>query len=472
LKPAGPGVALPASAIAGESSGLGRPAWWFIASLLAAQVGIEVLFGALPLLVQKMFGDFGAVAHLAVVSSFASIFGRQISPIVIERFGEKKAYVGSYLARLGLIAAMIGLLYSGSITLPIMIGLHSANLFIGGVTGTAYNSIPPLLVGQKSDKLERFWSISQTLTEIVAVATPILSGILISRLGFMPALLSIPFAILASMLMVWKKVRMPVRAGARSANVPSGAKPGWLAKLFRGAHVVWENPVLRTSFIAYSLVLMLNPFLYGMLGPGYALRVVGEANAELAASVGGWLTGFYSLGGMLGGAVMAMEGASLAKAREEGLLSEGQVEGALRKSLLRWVVLGTASMALLATMAVPMGTLGSLVPLPEFLAWAGGLTLPAIALIPFGVAQVVAMLKLQSFFQARVPRPEDMADAMGFFGSASLAIATAGLLGLKVLFESFSGLTPFLYFSAMLVPVAAVLLALNRTLARQTRRAP
>ena len=205
-----------------------------------------------------------------------------------------------------------------------------------------------------------------------------------------------------------------------------------------------------------------------MIGPAYALRLVGPENAELATSVAGWLTGLYSAGGLLGGLMMTRESHRIEKARESGAIDEAQEKEVLRRSLLKWMMFGTAGLAFLASMAFPLPTLAGLFALPSFLAWAGNITVPALALIPFGIAQVVATLKLQSFFQSRVPRKEDMPDAMGFLGSASLALTTLGLLGLKFLFKGLTGFTPFWVIAALLVPLAASYLLLRHRLAKHT----
>jgi hypothetical protein len=294
----------------------------------------------------------------------------------------------------------------------------------------------------------------------------------VSSFGFIPALAAFPIAALASALIVWKTLRLPPDSelkGASSAQAQPGGLgavfKGFLQKIGRGAKIVWQDPALRASFIAYSLVMMLNPFLYQMMAPGYALALVGAAHSELATAVSGWLTGLYSLGGLLGGLLMTMEGSKIAKGKASGQIDDAAEAQILRKSLLRWLLLGAAGLGLLATFALPLPTLGGLMALPAFLSWASNLTFPALALIPFGIAQVISTLKLQSFFQARVPK-EDMADAMGFLGSASLAITTVGIVGMKYLFKAAAGLTPFTYLSFMLVPLALSYLYLRWRLAK------
>ncbi|MEK7743614.1 MAG: MFS transporter, partial [Elusimicrobiota bacterium] len=429
-----------------KRSGLGKVAMSVMACLVVALVGVEALGSSMPTLVQKTFGDFTMVAQLAIFSSIAGIIGRQIGPIIVEKFGLKKTYIGSYALRLVSISMLAGLLATGHMTLPLMMAFYSLNGLLQGLSVTAMNSIPPALVGQNPAKLERFWSVEQTLLEIIGILGPILTGTVVASFGFLPALIAFPVTAAASIAIVAMTLKLPAAEGPPSPErgssplaqgadvkpvVPRSIFKDFFAKVGRGAKLIWNNPVLRTTFLAYSLFMMINPFLYSMIGPAYALRLVGPENAELATSVAGWLTGLYSAGGLLGGLMMTRESHRIEKARESGAIDEAQEKEVLRRSLLRWMTLGTAGLAFLASLAFPLPTLAGLFALPSFLAWAGNITVPALALIPFGIAQVVATLKLQSFFQSRVPRKEDMPDAMGFLGSASLALTTLGLLGLK-----------------------------------------
>ena len=475
----GSGDSAPAAPQDGEKggekkSGLGKVAMGFIASLLVAQVGVEALGSSMPTLVQKTFGDFTMVAQLAIFSSIAGIIGRQIGPIIVEKFGLKKTYIGSYALRLVSISMLAGLLATGHMTLPLMMAFYSLNGLLQGLSVTAMNSIPPALVGQNPAKLERFWSVEQTLLEIIGILGPILTGTVVASFGFLPALIAFPVTAAASIAIVAMTLRLPddsPKPAAAAAPKPAGPRSifkDFFAKVGRGAKLIWNNPVLRTTFLAYSLIMMINPFLYSMIGPAYALRLVGPENAELATSVAGWLTGLYSAGGLLGGLMMTRESHRIEKARESGAIDEAQEKEVLRRSLLKWMMFGTAGLAFLASLAFPLPTLAGLFALPSFLAWAGNITVPALALIPFGIAQVVATLKLQSFFQSRVPRKEDMPDAMGFLGSASLALTTIGLLGLKFLFKGLTGFTPFWVIAALLVPLAASYLLLRHKLAKHT----
>ncbi|MFH1723525.1 MAG: hypothetical protein ABII00_02770 [Elusimicrobiota bacterium] len=468
--------------------GLGKVAVMFIVSLVVAQIGVESLGAAMPALVQKTFGDFTAVAQLAIFSSIASIVGRQLGPIIVKSVGLKNSYLGASAVRLVSISLLAGLLATGNMTLPLMMVFFSINGLLSGVSMTAMESIPPALVGQDPAKLERFWTWQQTILEIVAIPAPIVTGLVVASFGFLPALVAFPLAMFGSLLIVLKTLRIPQhyeRLRKLELTKQQHGSKGFWARVAHGAKVVWTSPVLRTSFLAYTVYVMLNPFLYTMLGPAYGLRLVGPENAELATGVIGFLTGFYSAGGLLGGLTM-MWGQRRSAAKKQAMREAEEAKNgpisderwaemikpweaeALRKSMLRWMSFGTFGLAALVTLMFPLPMLGSVVALPAWLGWLGNLTLPAVALIPFGIAQVISVLKLRSFFQSRVPREQDMPDAMGFFGSASVAVSTAGLLALKFLFQGFEGFTPFAYVSAALVPLAVFYLYLRWQLNRRS----
>jgi len=461
--------------------GLGKVAMMFIASLVVAQIGVEALGAAMPTLVQKTFGDFTVVAQLAIFSSIASILGRQLGPVAVRRFGLKKTYLGASVIRLVSISLLAGLLATGTMTLPLMMVFYSINGLLGGVSLTAMESIPPALVGQDPGRLEKFWTWEQTILEIIGISGPIATGAVVASLGFMPALVAFPVTMAASLAIVFLTLKIPQKFEAlRKAELDRTTveSKGFWSKVVHGAKIVWGNKVLRYAFLGFSFYSMLNPFLYTMLGPAFGLRLVGAVNAELATGVIGWMTGAYSFGGLLGGFLMMGEQKRM-KSRKEAMRREYEEKNgpvsdeawdahiapweaeALRKSLLRWMLVGTAGLVGIASFAFPLPMLSAAVTLPSWLGWLGGLTVQAAALIPFGVAQVVCMLKLRSFFQARVPGQQEMPDAMGFFGSASLAISTAGLLGLKALFQNFTGFTPFSYLALGLIPLGLYYLYLR-----------
>jgi hypothetical protein len=464
--------------------GLGKSAVMFIAALAVAQIGVESLAVAMPALVQKTFGDFTVVAQLGIFASLASIIGGTVGPVVAARFGLKKTYLGAALTRMIAISTLCALLATGHMTLPLLMGFYSISYLLQGVAQTAETSIPPALVGQNPAPLERFWTWEDTILETIGAAAPIAAGAVVASLGFLPALIAFPLAFAAALSIIAMTLKIPRKVEAlRLADLQKNAAESkkmtlgseskeFFRKIGHGARIVWNNSILRTTFLGYTVYAMFNPLLYDMLAPAYGMRLVGTANPELSAGIYGTMTGLFSLGGLLGGLLLMLEQKKI-KALKAGKapISDEEETEILRKSMLRWMLWGTAGLAAIATMALPLPALGTLVALPALLSWAGSLTLPALALIPFGIAQSVSCLKLRSFFQSKVPE-KDMTDAMGFFGPAGLAICTIGLLALKYLFKDLAGFTPFICIALALIPMAAYYLYLTRKLGKVSAPQP
>lgn len=465
--------------------GLGKVAVLFIAAMVMAQIGVESLGAAMPDMMEKTFKDVSIVADIAILGSVFGILGRIVGPMVVKKFSLKTAYLGSSLIKLLSVSVMVGLLATAHMTIPVLGIFFAFHGFLSGISITAEKAIPPAVLGQDQEKLENFGAWKQTLLEVMGSLVPIAAGAVIGSLGFIPAIVAFPVTFALSLLMLWKWLKIPAKieemrklklAEAKGEGKPTGVggpfKEFW-RKISHGAKVVWKNPALKYSFLAYTAFMIINPFLYTIFAPQYGVRLLGGEHPGVAG-VYTLLTGLYSLGGLLGGLLMLREQKKIKKTPPAG-----GMEAHLRKSMLRWMWLGTLGLAAIATMALPLPTLGALIALPAFLSWAGSLTLPALALIPFGIFQVVANIKQENYFIAKAP-PEDVNDAIGFLGSASLAITTVGLVAMKFLFSgklpfglrpfaSFMGLTgftPFIVIAALMVPLAAYYIYLTRKLAK------
>ncbi|MBI4679419.1 MAG: hypothetical protein HY748_17730 [Elusimicrobia bacterium] len=477
-----PAVPLPGSAVeapkqdapkASSWLGLGKVAVFFILALIFGQIGIEALGAALPALIEKSFGDVTKMAEITIFASATNIIGRTIGTIAVRRFGLKKTYLGATALRVLSVSGLAALLATGTMTWPLMIAFYSLNGFLGGIAMTAEFSIPPAIYGSDQVKLEKFWTWQQTLLEIVGVTGPIATGAVVASMGFLPALVAFPISFVVALAIMFFTLKIPAKVAAMkladaqakasgNKDAPQGvggAFKEFFGKMARGARVVWNDPLLRAAFLAFTAFMILNPMLYTMMAPGFGMRLLGPANENLYTSVIGMLTGLYSLGGLLGGFMMMAEQKKIGRLP----ISDADERELLRRSMLRWMKWGTVGLAAIATMAFPVPMLGALVALPSWLAWLGALTLPAVALIPFGIAQVVSTVKLKSYFQSKT-RAEDMTDAMGFFGSASLAVSTAAILALKFLFKGFAGFTPFVVIAAAMIPLAVYYLYLTRRL--------
>jgi hypothetical protein len=459
--------------------GLGKVAVFFILALIFGQIGVEALGAAMPGLIEKSFGDVTKMAEITIFASATNIVGRTIGTIAVERFGLKKTYLGATLLRVLSVSGLAALLATGTMTWPLMIGFYSLNGFLGGIAMTAELSIPPALYGSDQVKIEKFWTWQQTLLEIVGVTGPIVTGAVVASMGFLPALVAFPISFAVALTIMFFTMKLPAKMAAMKAADAQGSGKAaapksvgtvfkeFFGKMARGAKVVWKDPLLKAAFLAFTAFMVLNPMLYTLMAPSYGMRLLGPAGEALYTSVIGMLTGLYSLGGLFGGFMMMAEQKRIGRMKEPTAgslpISDAQERELLRKSMIRWMRWGTVGLTAIATMAFPVPMLGSFVALPSWLSWLGALTLPAVALIPFGIAQVVSVTKLKSYFQSKTPQA-DMADAMGFFGSASLAVSTLAILGLKFLFKGLAGFTPFVVIALAMLPLAAYYVYATRKL--------
>lgn len=542
--------------------GIGKMASFFIGSLLVAQIGVEAMGPAMKKLSEDTFKDVGILADFAIFGAIAGIFGRAVGSVAVKKWGLKKTYIAPTILRMLSIGVMAGLLATGHMTIPLMIGINTLNGFLAGIAMTSEASIPPALVGQNPQKLERFWTLEQTLLEVVGVVAPIFIGAAVDSWGALPALIAFPITFGISLLIAGLTLKLPQKLDAlkkldeKDPTEKSGFGSifsGLFKRIGHGAKIVWRDPLLRTTFMAFAAFMMLNPFLYSILAPAFSDRLVaaGAGSADVSTGIYGLLTGLYSLGGLLGGFIMMAEQKLIKNAQERGQkkaaligategkmgkawsaikrlltlirqswpvdglitgfssiwkglkeisifktigalfnmdhiipdtggkpLTDAQANEVLRRSMLRWMKWGTFGLAAMATMALPIPALGMMFTLPSWLSWAGALTLPSIALIPFGIAQVITIVKLRSYFQAKAPA-QDMADAMGFMGAAATAVSTVGLISLRFLFTGkvpivhgtvfagFSGLagfTPFILFAAAMIPLGLYYMHITRKL--------
>jgi hypothetical protein len=210
-----------------------------------------------------------------------------------------------------------------------------------------------------------------------------------------------------------------------------------------GALEILRTPTLLFSVLAYSLVYVPISLVYWLMAPAYALHLAGPGHEALAAAYGGMMIGLYSLGGIV---------ASLWVMRQQ---RRERDDAAMRTSMLRWTVACALGLSLFAVMAIPAGAL-----------W-GTLTLPALALFFFGIPQVIAKLKLESFFQSHAPKGK-VDDATAVLESASSVAIALGLWVFGKLLAG-AGIVSLSHLALAVGPLIAGLLVLAWALARASK---
>jgi hypothetical protein len=397
-----------------------------------AQIGVEAQAAAMPTLLAKIFGNVSVSADLGILSSVTDIVGTMIAPAVINKVGLKKTFVAATLVRLAGGGVLAGLVAAGMLTVPVMMAVFGVTSLAWGISYTAERSMPAVLLNQDQSKMERFRGARQIMIEVVATLVPIGTGALVASVGFMPAMIAFPVALAASVAIVAWTLDVPEKLKTLSEAPRSAGVTSFFKSLGRGVAVVSKTPALAWSLLSFSFYWLMNPMLYWLVAPAFGIWVGGSE--EKGAFISGILTGVFSLGGLLGGLMITRF-----KPKD------------MRQSMLKWMDATTLSVLLFGLFAF------------------GSTPLAAFALLVFGTAQVMAKIKIESYFQASVPG-DAINDATAAMDAFSLVLTTAGLYALKLIFAGDApGQDAFIWLAALMVPLAATYFFLRRGLAKASK---
>ena len=241
-------------------------------------------------------------------------------------------------------------------------------------------------------------------------------------------------------------------------------------KIFRNMEE-GKNYVLGIPYLKYSLAagvafdMFNNIIIYRLISPGYGKMTGGVAGLS---AVQGNMVGMFSLGGLLLSVVfITMENIAKKRAAKNPLTPEAAA-AAERSSMLRWSMAAIPAIALLATMAFHIA-----LPLAP-LVFMGTNWMPAsilaAALIPFGFFQVAASIKVNSYFQEKLPQDAGKVQkALAFAGSVMTAMSIVTMLAMRPLFSAVDVFNPFPWLTAALIPIAVGIFFLWRKLAGATK---
>ncbi len=425
--------------------GFSRPLIFFLLALVVAQVGMEAQTAGLPPLIAQIFGNVSVAAQIGMVGSVAELAGTVASPIAAKKLGLKSAYLWSTGLRVATGGLIAGLLAANWITMTGLIALFAVDYVLYGVSYTLEKSIPAVMVDQDQAKLEKFKAARQTAIETVATIVPIATGAAVAAFGFLPALLAFPVAAAAAITLIALTLKLPAKlAGVNAVNLPgpqAGSTAAYFRHLGRGAVKIARTPALLFSLLAYAFVYAPTQIVYWLLAPAFALQMTPDA--AHATAYAGMITGLYSLGGIIAGLFVMRQ---QRKTRDNA---------AMRTSMLKWTAASAVAMVLFGSLAFPG------------LAW-GALTIPALALLLFGIPQVIARLKLESFFQSRAPRGA-VDDATAVLEGSVSVVITLGLWWFGKMLIGTHVVSLF-WLTAAIAPFAAILLLLTWALDRASKR--
>lgn len=507
LEPSTDGALTPKSAAAEPPApqqpepGKGKAKGWFglgatvaalIGGMLTMQLGLEAQGAAMAQLTEDAFGDFSILAQVAIFASIGSMVGQQLAKFFSDRFGLTKTFYAAHLFRAISLGTMVFLLGTGHMALPLMFVFYALNGMVTGIAATAQGTLQKFLLAEQGVSQTKFRTWWQFLAEVFGVLAPMVLGALVVSVGagwitaIYPATIVVALMLFLMLkvipLSTAKRIETLIEKAKTAAPAAEPAKPAdpaapkigaWqkvknaFKQIFNnmeeGKDFVFKNPVLKYSLAGAVIFDIMNVLIYRLITPGYGKLVAGSAGM---AAVQGNLVGMFSFGGLILAAVF------LILEKRDKKKNEGKTPDELiaseRSSMLRWTMLGIPALALLGVMAFNL-TLPFAPLMFLDINWVPS-TVLAAALIPFGFMQVAASIKLNSFFQERLPSDSGKVQkALAFSGSAMTALSIVLMLALKPLFSDIAAFSPFPYLAAALIPVGVALFFIQRKLANATK---
>ena len=501
--PPAPSSAPPGPKEGGKSKapwlGLGAAGAAIIAYALTMQVGLEAQGVAMPQLTENAFKDFTLLPLVSIFASIGSMIGQPMSKFFSERFGLAKTFYGGHALRAISWASIVVLCGTGAMSIPLMMAFYLFNGVVTGIAATAEGTLKKLILAEKGVSQQSYRTWWQLLAESLAVPAPIFFGALVHSLGVIGAPLVtavFPVTILLGLILAYllrvyplKDVKKASDQAARpqekaaspetaASPAPAPAKTGiWkavktaastiLKNMEEGKNFVMGVPYLKFSLAAAAAFDLFNIIIYRLIAPGYG-KMTGGATG--LSAVQGNIVGMFSLGGLLLSIVFITLESVAKKRAAKNPPTSAAAAAAERSSMLRWAMAGIPALILLAAMAVHV-----VLPLAPLL-FLGTNWMPssilAAALIPFGFFQVAASIKLNSYFQEKLPQDAGRVQkALAFSGSVMTALSIVTMLALRPLFSAVAVFNPFPWLAMALVPVAAGLFFLQRKLAAATKPA-
>ncbi len=470
--------------------GLGAIVAALIGGMLVMQLGLEAQGAAMAQLTEDSFGDFSILAQVAIFASIGSMIGQQLVQFFTGKFGLTRTFYGAHILRALSLGVMVFLLGTGHMALPLMFVFYALNGIVTGVAVTAEGTLRKFLLVQQGVSQQKFRTWWQLLAEIVAVPAPMVLGALVLSIGAGWITALYPATILMGLMLFFMLKVVPWGAAHRIENMvadagkaaataaaliaPDAPKIGaWrkiknafkkiFANMEEGKDFVFKNAVLKYSLAGAVIFDLMNVLIYRLITPGYGKLVAGSAGM---AAVQGNLVGMFSLGGLLLAATFLL--LERRDKKKNAGKSPDELAASERGSMLRWTMLGIPAFALLGVMAFNLVLPFAPVMFMD-VNWVPS-TVLAAALIPFGFMQVAASIKLNSYFQERLPADSGKVQkALAFSGSAMTALSIVLMLALKPLFGDIAAFNPFPYLAAALIPLGVAVFFIWRKLTNATK---
>jgi len=277
-----------------------------LSGVLLTQIVNSAVHLAQPLLIADLSGSLGSAAFFAAFGTGVHMLGTFLAGWPTDRWGARLVLSVSTFLRGVVLAGIPIAMAFGFATLPVVMGIYTAEALVRGYVDTAVHTVPLEMVGHRRDLLDRINSRYEVVFEVGAVAGPLmLSGLMVWADGIVAHIvIPIGFVLSAACYLLIPKTS---RLTDATSDKPHGGS--WEGLKFIVAHPylllvvvglmlfhLYELRKVLSAFFAKGL--LHHPADAGHVGAAFALG--GVAGSLLYAATRHRKTG---IGWVVGGAV-------------------------------------------------------------------------------------------------------------------------------------------------------------------------
>ena len=382
------------------------------------KIGMEALAISVPLIALTTFGSAVWMATMAVAWGASMTLSSLFAGGLLDRKPVQRVIAGAMAAQAVSVSAMILLFMVGAANPFLILPLHALSGAAMGIITSGRDTLPARLLGRDHRALSRYNSKTHIVYETTGTIAPLLTGLLIAKVGVVAGLFLHPPAYILAAI-IFSRLDLSAREGAAAPSPADPAPTGRgafkkvVSDIREGAEIIFSTKELRWLAFMVLVPMVIHRVVEQIMVPVFAKTVLG------AAAKAAWVVSASNFGELVGAALLLKTITSAQRLNQ-------------KVSRYRWIPLMALGTLATWSLSVP-GGLALILPLIFFM----------------GATWSANDISLTSYFQSRLP-DESAGKAVGFLMAAELGIIMAVSYLLGFLFD--------------LVPARAAFLAVNLAL--------
>lgn len=261
------------------------------------KLGMEVVKLGVPLYALQELGGATKVAMLAVSYGLAQAVFSSWAGALIDRFPASKVLAGAVRTQAALVGGLLLLGWTGLLTPWVLLPIYGLVGATVGIAETTRKTLPPMILGQDNEALNRYNGSLHAYYEVAGVAGAISAGLLIGLLGPLNAMILQPPAFLLGGWL-FARVRHSFEKKSGEGGTLGAKVKSYFGDLKAGVRTIASSVALRWLALAMVLPQIVHRVFEDLMLPVFAKKVL-EAPTNSA-----WMLASSNLGELVGAIVL------------------------------------------------------------------------------------------------------------------------------------------------------------------------